>query len=358
MTLSARSPLRSLCGTALLLVALAVPAPNAPAQPDQSRTAADSVQSEAAAAPDTSWVFELSPKELFIRASSSALQFQHMIAPSRRRLIEDHETSLPYLVTRLDTDDARERHALEDILVRIGEPAVEPVIAAFEGEVERPDTTRGAGLAASVLGRLEHKAAVAPLSDARHHGDWKVRGAVAGALGRIGVEDAVPALVDLLDDDNEIVRKSAAFGLGRTASKAREECDCDDAISVREWSDALEALSSALGDRYYAVRYNAAAALARIGEPALPALTETVRGGADHARLMALWGLGELGSDNAVSAIEDLLRSEDWVTRAHAAEAAGKLGSSGRLRRALERMRDGEEHPFVLFRIDEALASE
>jgi HEAT repeat protein len=319
---------------------------------------AQSDQSGAEAAPDTSWVFELSPRELFLRASSSALQFQHMIAPSRRRLVADHEASLPYLVTRLDTDDARERHALEDILVRIGEPAVEPVIEAFENEVERPDTTRGARLAASVLGRLASDAAVGPLSDARHHDDWKVRGAVAGALGRIGVEEAVPALVDLLDDENETVRKSAAFGLGRTASKTREACDCEEAISVRKWSPALDALAEAMDDPYYAVRYNAASALARIGDPALPALSEAARSGSETSRLMALWALGEMSSGDSVSVIEDLLRSKSWVVRAYAAEAAGKLETSGRLRRTLERMRDEEQHPFVQFRIDEALASE
>jgi HEAT repeat protein len=209
-----------------------------------------------------------------------------------------------------------------------------------------------------VLGQLGHEAAVAPLSDARRHGDWKVRGAVAGALGRIGVEEAVPALVDLLSDENEIVRKSAAFGLGRTASKTREECECDDAISGREWTAAVDALSRALGDRYYAVRYNAAAALAYAGRPALAALTEGARSGSGNARLMAIWGLGETGSPDAASVIEDLLRSENWVTRAHAAEAAGKLTESGRLRRALERKRNEEENPFVRFRIEEALASE
>ena len=95
------------------------------------------------APPDTSWLDELSPDALFLRASSSALQFQSMIEPARKRLVREHEISLPYLVTRLDTDDARERHALEDILVRIGEPAVEPVIEAFRSEVMR-DLGKGA----------------------------------------------------------------------------------------------------------------------------------------------------------------------------------------------------------------------
>jgi HEAT repeat protein len=310
----------------------------------------------AEAAPDTSWLYELSPEELFLRASSSALQFQSMIAPSRRRLVADHATSLPYLVTRLDTDDARERHALEDILVRIGHPAVVPVIDAFGSEVRRTDTTRGARLAASVLGRLGDAAAVGPLGGTRDHEDWKVRGAAAGALGRIGVSEAVPPLVDLLTDGNEIVRKSAAFGLGRTASAVREACECDDATTGSEWERAVDELSEALDDPHYAVRYNAADALAKIGEPSTRALREILKRDAGPARLMALRSLGRLGSDDAVSAVSDLLDSDDWATRAHAVHALGMLGTDRSMRRELERMRDDEEHPFVLLRIEGALS--
>ncbi|MBN2565456.1 MAG: HEAT repeat domain-containing protein [Candidatus Eisenbacteria bacterium] len=310
------------------------------------------------AEPDTSWIVGLSPEELFLRASSSALQFQSMIEPSRRRLIADHGTSLPYLATRLDTDDARERNALEDILVRIGEPAVWPIIDAFQSEITRTDTTRGARLAASVLGRLEDPAAVPALAGASDHADWKVRGAVAGALGRMGVEEAVPALIDLLGDGNEIVRKSAAFGLGRTASKVHEACGCEDGLSSHDWEPAVNALVGALDDQYYAVRYDASDALSKVGSPALTALRAALKNGSETARLMALRALGgaDLG-DDAGAAISGLLDSDDWVTRAFAVEAAGRLGPSGTLRRDLERRLEREEHPLVLFRLREALST-
>jgi HEAT repeat protein len=305
---------------------------------------------------DTSWIYELSPEDLFLRASSSALQFQSMIAPSRRRLVADHETSLPYLVTRLDTDDARERHALEDILVKIGEPAVGPVVEAFRDEMGRTDTTRGARLAASVLGRLGDAAAVAPLGEARSHDDWKVRGAVAGALGRIGIAEAVPALVDLLLDANEIVRKSAAFGLGRTASSVSEACGCSGATAGSEWRRATGELADALDDPYYAVRYNASDALARIGEPAWPALRDILRGDPGTARLMALRAVAEIGSEEAGPIVSQLLSSDDWAERAQAAHTLGVLGVDRSRRRALERIREEGDHPFVLMRIEEALS--
>ncbi len=169
---------------------------------------------------DMAELAELAPVELFLRASSSALQFEHMREPSRRILVSNHEESLPYLVTRLDTDDARERHALEDILVRIGPAAAEPVIEAFLHALEdilvrigtaaaepvieaflleagRTETTRGARLAAAVLGRIGEACAVDPLASVHDHHDWKLRGAIGGALGRIGTAETVLPLVSL-----------------------------------------------------------------------------------------------------------------------------------------------------------------
>ena len=110
------------------------------------------------AEPDTAELEGLTPEQLFLRASSSALQFEHMREPSRKVLVRKHEESIPFLVTQLDTDGVRERHALEDVLVRIGEPAVPAVVEAFLMESERTDVTRGARLAATVLGIMGYDA--------------------------------------------------------------------------------------------------------------------------------------------------------------------------------------------------------
>jgi HEAT repeat protein len=305
---------------------------------------------------DTLGIAGLSPEELFLRASSSALQFQPMIEPSRARLVEEHESSLPYLLSQLDTDDPRERIALEDILVRIGAPAVAPLIEAFEREAARHDTTRGARLAASVLGRLGDAAAVGPLAAARHHPDWKVRGAVAGSLGRIDTEEALPALVDLLADANEIVRKSAAFGIGGVASSMREECGCDSPPSSVEWDAAIRALAAAMEDSYYAVRYNAADALAKVGPEAVPLLKEELRSDRGFGLLMALRAVGDIGSDEALPYVSDLLSSEKWTVRGYAVEAFALLESSEQVRRELTSMRKKETHPFVLYMIDRVLS--
>jgi HEAT repeat protein len=297
---------------------------------------------------DTLELARLSPEELFLRASSSALQFEHMREPSRVILAREHERSLSYLVTRLDTDDARERHALEDILVRIGEPAVATVTAALSVEVRRTDTTRGARLAAGVLGLLGDPAAVAELATAHAHPDWKVRGAVAGALGRIGGAGAVGPLVALLSDENETVRKSAAVGLGRAASQDEGATTLDER--------AERALTDALGDSNYSVRYGAAGALGKMGESVVSVLVAEARDGSRLVRLMAVRALAGTGSRKALRPLTDLLSHEDWATRAFAAEALGDIGPDRKARRKLEKVAEEDEHPLASAKARDALA--
>jgi HEAT repeat protein len=296
---------------------------------------------------DTTDLVNMTPEELFLRASSSALQFEPLRAPSRRLLISNHEESMPYLVTRLDTDDPRERIALEDIFVKIGSPAVGALIDALAREIERADTTRGARLAAGILGRIGDGAAVAPLVAARGHADWKVRGAIAEALGRIGDVAASPGLVELLRDPNEVVRKSAAVGLARVA-EANEDADALD-------EQGIDALLDALADPYYSVRWSAARALAATAEPPIEKLIGLAASAEEPAGILAVYVLGETREKDAVRTLKGLLGSASWAASAHAAEALGKIGLSGGDRRDLERMLDRGVHPFVAHKIEEAL---
>jgi HEAT repeat protein len=300
---------------------------------------------------DTTDLVNLTPAELFLRASSSALQFEAMRQPSRRLLIKNHEESVPYLVTQLDTDDARERHALEDILAKIGLPAVDALVDALAAEIERTDTTRGARLAAGILGRIGDARAVAPLIDARGHPDWKVRGAVAEALGRIAEAECAPGLTALLADQNEIVRKSAAVGLARVAEAAE-----GDRGALRE-SD-IEALITALADPYYSVRWSAVRALAGVGEPAVERLLKLASEAEEPVKLLAIRSLGEIGSKKALGLLRSALESDSWTERAYAVEALASIGLSGADRTTLERMLEEGEHPFVIEKAEHALRSE
>jgi HEAT repeat protein len=309
-------------------------------------TASQALAAEDIAPADTTGLADLSPAELLVRASSSALQYSALIGPATRLLVANHEQSIPYLVTRLDTDDVRERIAVEDILFRIGEPAVGPLVDALPHEALRTDTTRGARLACGILGRIADARAVDALVALHEHDDWKLRAAVAGALGGIGDPKAARALVALLRDHNEIVRKSAAASLTQIERKSPER-DLD--------RSAAGALLAALDDPYYCVRYGAATALAEMGEPVTPDLIALAESGTGQRALLAIRALGDGRSKEAPRALRGLLESPDWAVRAEAARALGKMGTE---RRSLRKLLDGEEHPLVRASVEAALALE
>ena len=307
---------------------------------------------------DTLELAKLSPEELFLRASSAALQFEALREPSRKILVRDHERSLPYLVTRLDTDDARERHALENVLVRIGGPAVAQVTEALRREAARGDVTRGARLAATVLGRIGDSAAVAPLAELTGHRDWKVRGAAAGALGRIGTGDAVPALATALEDVNEVVRKSAAVALRRVAARAYNEENPDRGAAEALDERVVSSLVASLSDGSYAVRYGASDALAAMGGHAERSLLDVCAHEHGLARLMAARALGASRSRKALRPLTAMLDDADWTTRAFAAAALGAIGPDRRARRALEKLASSGAHPLVVAQAARALGAD
>ncbi len=318
-----------------------------------------------AAEVDTVALAALTPEELFLRASSAALQFAPMIQPSRRILVRDHERSLPYLVTQLDTDGPRERHALEAIMVEIGEPAVEPLIDALGRELKRTDTLRGARMAAGILGRLGDDRATPALNRAAWHEDWKVRSSVASAIGRVGSPDGLQGLLQLLSDENEIVRKSSAVAIRRMATEPEPTEGPEELDQYRRALEArgattdeavVRALIRSLGDEYYHVRYSGAAALTEVGAPALPLLLETARAGQGPERLVALSAIGGIGDSSALGPLTELLLDNDWAVRGFAAEAIGGIVADRRARKSLSALLATETHPFVIMRAGDALA--
>ncbi len=308
--------------------------------------AAPALAKEDVAPADTSGLAGLTPAELLVRASSNALQYSALIGPATRLLVANHEQSIPYLVTKLDTDDVRERIAVEDILFRIGGPAVVPLVDAMPGEARRTDTTRGARLACGILGRIGDSRAVDALVAIHEHDDWRLRAAVAGALGGIGDPNATRALVALLRDPNEIVRKSAAFALTQIE---RESPDHELP------GGAASALLAALGDPYYCVRYGAATALAEMGEPVTKDLIAVAESGTDQRALLAIRALGDGRARAASGPLRRLLGSPDWAVRAEAARALGKIGTE---QKSLRMLLEHDEHPLVRAHAGAALAIE
>lgn len=276
-------------------------------------------------------------KRLFIRAGSGALKYAALRDSAKAALIEMGGEAAPYLADELGTENARERHVVEDLFTQIGEPGVPALIARLTATPRDLEETRAVQLAVRILGELGDGRAVEPVAGLAGAETWQTRSAVCRALGKLGEVSVLPILVDALEDEVEIVRKSAAVALGELGDET-----------------AVPALVDALADPFYSVRYPAMNALAAIGEPAVESLLEAARSGEEAGRSYALEALGEIGDARAVDALIAALTDPDWSVRASAARALGSFDSR-RARDALEALGREEAHPLVLARIGEAL---
>ncbi len=189
---------------------------------------------------------------LFMLASTPEQHYQHLVEPSREALAEMGITAVPRLVEKIGTDDARERHALDNIFGRIGSPAVPALVEALD--TDNLDALRNAS---RCLGEIGDRSAGPALSELFDHENHSVRSGAATAVGKCHDSTAVENLIGLLDDSVESVRKSAAVALGRIAHQK-----------------AAERLIESLSDAHFSVRMSAAASLVQIGEKAAEKLAE------------------------------------------------------------------------------------
>lgn len=86
--------------------------------------------------------------------------------------------------------------AAMDALVRLGSPAVEPLVVAL-----KDGDAAARGRAAQALGRIGDARAAGPLSAALEDMSWFVRQAAAEAFGRIGSAQAVGLLLSPIADE-------------------------------------------------------------------------------------------------------------------------------------------------------------
>ncbi len=145
--------------------------------------------------------------------------------------------------------------------------------------------------------------------------DGRVRREAAWALGRIGPDARASwaPLAARLDDPDEAVRLEAARALGRLrAARARA------------------ALFRAIGDRWQAVRWGAAEALAAIGleHTDTTHLVDALASNDPYIRAFGAWALGEMGSVAAWTgpSLARRLEDVDPGVRSNAATALGRIG--------------------------------
>ena len=113
-----------------------------------------------------------------------------------------------------------------NVLAKMGEPAVEPLIKTLSHELLRVRDS-----AAMSLGYIKDPKVVKRLIDVLKDDDANVRASAVYALGSIGDTSAVEPLIAMLKDDNETVIKRVALTL-KTITKKDHGTD---QAKWREW---------------------------------------------------------------------------------------------------------------------------
>jgi HEAT repeat protein len=204
-----------------------------------------------------------------------------------------------------------------DALVKIGAPAVEPLIQASQDE--NKDVRRKA---VEALVKIEDERAVEPLIQALQDDDFVVRREAAEALVKIGDARAVDSLIQALKDEDFVVRQEAA-----------------EALVKIEDGRAIEPLIQALKDKDSAVRWRVAESLVKMGAPAVEPLIQALKDESGIIRMEANSVLLKI-REPAVEPLIQALKDENKDVRAGAAEALGKIGDTRAVEPLIQALKD------------------
>lgn len=268
---------------------------------------------------------------LFKFATTKTIYYQDYVQPSKDALGEIGEPAVPYLVDKMDTQDARTMKALEDIFKLIGTPAVPSIVEAIGAE----DNFKRR-LAVRVLGEMKDTTAVDGLLRYVDDHDFRIRSSVLNALGKIGDRRGVEPSMNGLRDDDYLVRTSAAVSLSMLADPL-----------------AIDVLLRALSDDYYGVRFKAAEALWNIGESAIEPIKYALENSSDTAAYYLLIEIaGNLKDKKLTKPLTKILESNDPIARGFAVEALSTIDSEKAAGIFKKKLKE-EDHPFVLGKIEE-----
>jgi HEAT repeat protein len=154
------------------------------------------------------------------------------------------------LITDLQSTDSQKSGRANLELIRIGEPAVPPLIEMLQG-----GDPRLRALAASTLWGMGGKgrAAAPALGEALADPDPELRTSVAMALENMGPQagEAIPALVKALSDSDNRVRQASVKALGAIGPAATPAIPVlTRALKKGSWPEAEEAILKIRGRPY------------------------------------------------------------------------------------------------------------
>jgi hypothetical protein len=294
-------------------------------------TVPEVLQSKEVASPQTNSLNE-KVDMLFVIASSGELKYRGMVQSAIDSIIAMGAPAVPRLIEKYTTQDARENHTINSILVGIGKPAVPRLVDALS--LDNPEQV---SRICRSLGEIGDSSAVEPLIDIAFHDDWRVRSSVAVALGKIGDKKADGTVARLLTDDNEIVRKSAAVACRKLKNES-----------------AIPALVHMLGDNFYGAAFCASEALVELGQIAIDSIADSLNSKNELVGNLGCTTLGKIGGIAAATAIAPQLESTSSLRRALAVEGI-LLSNSSSACGFVEMIHEEETDSTVLYYMQKVL---
>ena len=272
--------------------------------------------------------------KLFDQVAHPYLKYQDLKEPSKEGLVGMGAEAARVLVQRMRTENAREHHALVDILSEIGEEAIPYLIETLEDTCGRAQR-----LAVHILGKIGSEEPVSEILEFLDDTLWKNRSAAVEALGGIAWPSTLGAIVETRDDPVEIVRKEVAH-----------------ALSFFRGEEACATLFRLLNDPFYSVRYTAFASLVEREELPISCVLDALKGSSGFKRALCLRLLiRHKGHPLPKSILLAELESPNWRLRAEAAVILKDFELSFSDRQGIAFLRAREESALVLLGLDELL---
>ena len=149
-------------------------------------------------------------EELFIQGSAAPQKYQYLVEPALKRLEAGADSTIPFLLSMLDSEHPREQLALRVLLPRIGARLTPMLIDTI-----RQGSRSRVGMAIYILGVMKDSTAAAVIGEQLSRPEWRIRSSAAEALLSMNPIGARDALRTALNDSIDLVRARVARAFAR-----------------------------------------------------------------------------------------------------------------------------------------------
>lgn len=252
-----------------------------------------------------------------------------------RRILQCRDNLVPELLQRLASDQIPLAQRAALTLGYLQSPqAVAPLAQALSNPNLHWQAT-------AALGHIASHEAIEHLIHALDRPSMQLQAATAKALGKVGLP-ALSPLIDCLRNKDDLVKLHAARSLGQIGSPVavndlirllnhrspRIRSEVVWALGQIRSPLAVTPLAQKLTDPDISVQSSAVQALKMIGSPALSALTAMLKNSTSHTRSTAIRTLAQMGYEEVVGNIAELLFTDPFpYVRCDACIALGQIAS-------------------------------